>query len=164
MDLRQMAMTTFVLLQATWSVENSRQLIEQLQPSHVIVRRYDSQDAYYLFSVPEALILFTQASTGLSIREALRLDEQSVTPVVEGDTNAEQAPDQCIVLEGGRLIGLFDVTALSQWSISRRGEGENLPSEELGLVLRSMVAEFPEQVQVQTVFSLLVSLFRLSHT
>jgi hypothetical protein len=53
MNLQQVAMTSFVLLQATWPVENSRQLIERLKPSHVIVHRYDPQDAYYLFSFQE---------------------------------------------------------------------------------------------------------------
>lgn len=158
MNLRQMAMTTFVLLQATWPVEKSYHLIELLGPSHVIAHGYDPQDAYYLFSAQEALTLFTHASTGLFVRKALCLDERSATPAVESDTDAEQAPDQCIVLEDGRLVGFFDVAVPPQWSISRRGEDENLPSEESSLALRSVVAEFPEQVQLQTAFSLLVSL------
>ena len=101
---------------------------------------------------------YTGFQRASSVREALRLDEQIVTPVVESDTDAEQAPDQCIVLEDGRLIGFFDVTVLPQWMPSRRGEDENLPSGEPVLELRSLVAEFPEQVQLQAVFSLLVSL------
>jgi len=158
MSLQQVAMTTFVLLQATWSVENSRQLIERLKPSHVIVQSHDPRDVYYLLSAQEAFTLFTQASNRSSVREALRLNERSATPAVEGDIDAEQAPDQCIVLEGSRLVGFFDVTVPPQWIASRRGGDENLPSEEPALELRSLVAEFPAQVQLQTAFSLLVFL------
>ncbi len=158
MNLQQVTMTSFVLLQATWPVEKSRQLIERLKPSHVIVQRHDPQDAYYLFSVQEVLSLLARASDSSFVLEALRLQEHGVTPGVESHTNAEQVPDQCIVLEDGRLVGFFDVTIPPQWSISRRGEGEHLLSGESRLALRSVVAEFPKQVQVQTVFSLLVSL------
>jgi hypothetical protein len=158
MNLQQIAMTTFVLLQATWPVENSRQLIERLKPSHVVVHRHDPQDTYYLFSSQEALALFAHASHVLFVQEAVHLNERSATPTVEGDTDAEQAPDQCIVLESGRLVGFFDVTVDPQWITSRRGEDENLSSEEPILELRSLVAAFPEHVQLQAVFSLLVSL------
>jgi len=158
MNLQQIAMTTFVLLQATWSVENGRQLTEQLKPSHVIVHGRDPLGEYYLFSAHEALTLFAHAPAELSIREAVHLDERSMTPTIEGNTNAEQAPDQCIVLEDGRLIGFFDVTVPPQWIPSRRGESETFPSEESIPRLRSLVAEFPEQVQLQAVFSLLVFL------
>jgi len=158
MNIQQVAMTTFVLLQATWLVGNGRQLTERLKPSHVIVHGHYPQDAYYLFSAQEALTLFAQASNGISIHEAVRLDERSKTPTVEGDTDAEQASDQCIVLESGRLVGFFDVTVPPQLIPSRRGEDENFPSEEPALELRSLVAECPEQIQLQSIFSLLVSL------
>src|SRR2546421_10350770 len=109
MNLQQVAMTTFVLLQATWPVEDGRQLTERLKPSHVIVHDHDPQDAYYLFSAQEALTQFAHVANGLSIHEAAHLDERTAAPAVEGDTDAEQSPDQCIVLEDGRLIGFFDV-------------------------------------------------------
>src|SRR5258708_11623219 len=158
MNLQQVAMTTFVLLQATWSVENSRQLIERLNPSHVIVQHQDPRNAYYLLSAQEAYTLFTQASNRSSVREALRLNERSATPAVEGDIDAERAPDQCIVLEESRLVGFFDVTVPPQWIPSRRGADENLPAGEPVLELRSLVASIPAQVQLQAVFSLLVFL------
>ena len=77
MNIRHVAMNEFVLLQAPWSVKQSRQLIERLQPSHVIVHHHhprgrdilhrvlhthtaNNQDIYYLFSVQEALTLFAR--------------------------------------------------------------------------------------------------------
>src|SRR5947209_16060355 len=110
MDLRQVAMTTFVLLQATWPVERSYHLIEQLGPSHVIVHSYDPQDAYYLFSTQEVLTFLERALNVPSLGEALHLEERKMTPALEGDTDAESAPDQCIVLEEGHLLGFFDAS------------------------------------------------------
>jgi hypothetical protein len=158
MNIQQVAMTTFVLLQATWTVENGRRLTERLKPSHVIVHGRDPQDVYYLFSAQEALTLFAHTSNGLSIREAVRLDERCMTPTVESTTDAEQAPDQCIVLENGRLVGFFDVTVPPQWITSHRSGNGTLSSREPDVTLRSVVAECPERVQQQTVFSLLVAL------
>src|ERR1700730_17101068 len=83
MKLRQITMTTFVLLQATWLGKNSCQLIERLKPSHVIVQSHDPQDAYYLFSAQEALILFSYDSGLSSVRELLRLSERSTTLMVD---------------------------------------------------------------------------------
>ena len=69
MNLQQVAMTSFVLLQATWLVERSHQLIERLKPSHVIVHRYDPQDVYYLFSAQEVLTSFAAISTRFRFRK-----------------------------------------------------------------------------------------------
>lgn len=99
MNLQQVAMTTFVLLQATWLTDNSRQLIGRLQPSHVIVHRREPQEAYYLFATQEATNLFAQAPSMSPVEHALRLDEQVPTPTLAGETDAELAPDQCVILE-----------------------------------------------------------------
>jgi hypothetical protein len=157
MNLQQVAMTNFVLLRATWPVEQSRQLIERLQPSHVIVHHHDLRDAHYLFSAQEALTLLAQAPSVPSVYEALHLNERGTTPVAEGDIDAERVPDQCIVLEEGRLVGFFDVTVPPQWT-SRKGGDESFPPEEPAPELRSLVTDFPECVSLQAVFSLLVSL------
>jgi hypothetical protein len=62
------------------------------------------------------------------------------------------------VLEDGRLVGFFDATISPQWIPSKRGGDKNLPAKKPTLELRSLVAEFPEQVELQTSFSLLVAL------
>src|SRR6266478_6622912 len=108
MDLQKVAMTEFVLLQASWPVEKSRQLIEKLNPSHVIVHRSEAHNDYYLLTAQEALKLLANANNASSVSEALHLAERSATPALEGSTDAESAPDQCIVLEDGRLAGFFD--------------------------------------------------------
>lgn len=158
MNLQQVAMTTFVLLQATWSGENSRQLIERLQPSHVIVHRPEPQEAYYLFAAQEAMSLLAQALTMSSVEHALRLDQQMPTPMLIGETDAELVPDRCVILEDHRLVGFFDASVPPQlWSARRSGDTEHgmTPPD---LHLRSLVAEVPETVQIYVRFSLLVFL------
>jgi len=157
MDLRQVATTTFVLLQATWSVEKSYHLVEQLGPSHVIVHSYNLQDAYYLFSAQEALALLERALNVPSVDEAFRLEERMTTPALAGDVDAESAPDQCIVLEEGHLLGFFDASVPPRPIVLRRGEGEDL-SKGFELEVRSLVADFPKEVHLQETFSLLVFL------
>lgn len=158
MDLQQVAMTEFVLLQPGWPVEKSRQLIERLKPSHVIVHRSEARNDYYLLTAEEALNLLTKANNASSVGEALHLEERSTTIALEGSTDAESAPDQCVVLEDGQLAGFFDVTVPPQHVVSVKRGGESFVSSKPELVSRSLVAEVPEKVQIHVVFSLLVSL------
>jgi len=124
MNLQQVAMTTFVLLQATWSGENSRQLIERLQPSHVIVHRREPQEAYYLFATQEATGLLAQALSMSSVEHAFRLDEQIPTPTLVGETDAERVPDRCVILEDDRLVSFFDASTPPQCSARRNDNTE----------------------------------------
>jgi hypothetical protein len=55
MDVAQVVEMTFVLLQAEWDVEKSRQLVEQVKSTHVIVHRSDPQHYYHLYARQEAL-------------------------------------------------------------------------------------------------------------
>jgi len=158
MDLQEVAMTEFVSLQPNWPVERSRQLIERLKPSHVIVHRSEAHNDYYLLTAEEALNILANANNASSVSEALHLAERSATPALEGSTDAESAPDQCIVLEDGQLAGFFDVTVPPQQVGSVKRRGESFVSNKPELVSRSLVAEVPEKVQVHVVFSLLVSL------
>ncbi len=157
MDLRQLTMTTFVLLQATWPVEKSSHLIERLKPSHVIVHHRNSQDVYYLFSAQEVLGLLTSSLHTSSVYEALHLSERSVTPAFESDTDVERIPDQCIVLEDSDLVGFFDVSFLPELTVRRAGKGHR-PLIKPEPELRTLVAEFPERVRLHERFSLLISL------
>src|SRR5260370_9477354 len=157
MEVRQLTMTTFVLVQATWPVEKSSHLIERLKPSHVIVHHRNSQDVYYLFSAQEVLGLLTSSLHTSSVYEALHLSERSVTPAFESDTDVERIPDQCIVLEDSDLVGFFDVSFLPELTVRRAGKGHR-PLIKPEPELRTLVAEFPERVRLHERFSLLISL------
>jgi len=158
MNLQQVAMTTFVLLRATWSAENSRELLERLQPSHVIIHCPEPQEVYYLLTTQEAMSLLAQARRLSSVEHALCLDKQVPVPTLVGETDAEQVPDRCVILEGDRLIGFFDASVPPQlWSIRRHHDAEpGMATPDFHH--RSLVAQVPKTVQIQERFSLLVFL------
>jgi hypothetical protein len=155
MDLQQIAQTTFVLLEATWPVSRGRELVEALNPTHVIVHRHDPQQYYYLYTREEALGLFHLSVDTYPIQQAFHLHKFDATPLLEAHSNAEDAPDRCIIHEGGKLIGFFDATVPPAIRSRRRGLGEPEPAE---VVDRSVIAEFPDRVELGVVTSLLVSL------
>lgn len=156
MELRDVALTEFVVFQALWSVEKSRQLLEHIKASHVIVHHDDPQDVYFLLDTAKVIALLAPASNVSSLYEALHLDKHPATPVLESDTDAVDAPDQCVVLEEGRLVGFFDAsTAPMSSRLAGQTDGAEIDSE---TVFRSIVAGLPKKVRHQERFSLLVSL------
>lgn len=156
MDLEPIVMTTFILLEAEWPVARGRELVDALQPTHVIVHRSDPQEDYYLYTSQEALELLEHAALAISIQVAFDLSHALATPWVEIHSDAERAPDQCIVHDEGRLVGFFDASVPPSVIRTHRGEAGKPDSEEVSS--RALVAEFPEQVELDEVTSLLVSI------
>ena len=106
MDLQQVAMTEFVLLQASWPVEKSRQLVEQLKPSHVIVHRREARNEYYLLTAEEALNLLKNATNASSVGKApspTRVEYAFITPITRsircGGTPVPVHAPPAVVLE-----------------------------------------------------------------
>lgn len=156
MDLQQVVMTTFVLLESVWSVTKGREFVEKLKPTHVIVHRRDPEKAYYLYSSREALECLEQTAPTLSVEAAFHLHDAVVTPPMEIHANAESAPDRCIIFDEGRLVGFFDASITPSVVRTHKGGTEKPKTEEL--TGQSLVAEFPEQVELDELTSLLVSL------
>jgi CHAT domain len=159
MDLQQVAMTSFVLLQDEWSVVKGLESIETLKmahPTHVIVHHSDKSDDYYIFSIQETLDLLNRAPNTSSLRIALNLQRANATPALEGTSNAESAPDRCIILADGLLVGFFD--ASTPPSLNTKRGGGKATTTILESANRSLLAEFPEQVALGETVSLLVSL------
>lgn len=155
MDPHQITQTRFVLLQAGWPVTKGRALVEALKPPHVIARCSNPEEYYYLYSVEEALTRLNQAADVTAIQVAFDLHETEATPLLEAHTDAEDAPDRCIMQEDGRLLGFFDASVPPVISSRRGTAGTGAPAEALS---RSVVAEFPERVKLDEVNSLFVSL------
>ena len=155
LELEQVAETTFVLLQAEWPVSKGHELVEALKPTHVIVHRIDPQEYYYLYSSQEALDRMNHVADALPIYEAFNLHETDATPLVEAHVNAKNAPNRCIVQKDGQLIGFFDVTVPPVFTRGTRNPGKAEPTE---VADRSVNAKFPEEVELDEVTSLLVSL------
>src|SRR5437660_1458307 len=83
MDLQPVVMTTFILLEAEWPVLRGRELVDALQPTHVIVHRSDPQEEYFLYTSQEALDWLEHAAPALSIQVAFDLNHALATPRVE---------------------------------------------------------------------------------
>src|SRR3954468_8769254 len=111
MEIQEAALSSFILLEASWSPEQSLQLISDLQPTHVIVHRGEPpQDYYYLFQADWTLEHLKVA--GPDINSALELHEEDAIHFIPGAEDSELAPDRCIVHEEGRIIGFFDADYL----------------------------------------------------
>ena len=54
MYIREVASNAYVLLQAKWTVAKASELIDRLDPTHVIVHRSQPTDSYYLYIKSEA--------------------------------------------------------------------------------------------------------------
>ena len=176
MYLHQIAMDTFVLLQADWPAGKAQQLIQRLEPTHVIVQRLDPADEYYLFTRRAALALLDRAGDMTSVEDAFNLYRSAATPALDAYTDAEAVPDRCVVVEEGQIIGFFDVDVPpEQWSRKRGGpvvteKGLFRPGagwtygmlenyvEHAEPVPHSLTTDFPEQVPLNQTVSLLVSL------
>jgi hypothetical protein len=160
-NLQQVAMTDFVLLRAEGSADEGRGLVQSLHPAYVIVQRTEQDNEYfYLFSSAEALALLRNAPQATSIRHALDLQESGATPALESTTvvigAGESIPDRCIVLDNGRPIGYFDATSPPTHSTRGGGAGTTTRAEAKAPT-HSLRAEMPQQVELNTTVSLLIS-------
>jgi len=154
--LREKAMDTFVLLQASWPVNKASQLVRLLKPTHVIVHRTDPRDYYYLYTVAEALRDLAAAPDEMSVHEAFNLHEHQATPTLDGYARLGAAPDRVVMVEEGQVNGFFDAAAAPPQSAPRSRGMTDL--KDAAPITRSLSAEFPEQVRLEETHSLLVSL------
>jgi CHAT domain len=158
MNLQDVAMTNFIFFQPSWSVASSHSLLETLKPSHVIVRRYEPDETYYLLLASDVLDQLAQAPDTAFAEQELRLDASTRVPALDGESDADEAPDRCVVLEEHSLTGFFDVSApFLQPPTRRPGTDQNeVPPQNV-----SLVTQMKEKVQIQQPFSLLISLSAL---
>ena len=155
MDLQSIVMTTFVLLQAEWSVDKGRELVNMVNSTHIIVHRSSPQESYYLYTSQEVLDRLKQAASTTSVQVALDLNGTPPTPLVDIYSEAENLPYQFIMHEDGRLVGFFDASVPPSTGSNKGGWDR---SEAGVLISQSLIAEFPRQVELSELTSLLVSL------
>jgi len=157
MYLHEVASDSYVLLQAKWAVGKARELIGRLDPTHVIVHRSEPTDYYYLYTKSEALGCLTNHDAQATLLDAFVLRESTATPTSDAFAPAEKVPDRAVVMEEGRVVGFFDATVPPTESGTKRGGGERGPGG-VQPVPRSLVTQFPDQVRLGEIVSLLVSL------
>src|SRR5512135_1962341 len=157
MYLHEAASDSYVLLQAKWTVGMARGLIERLDTTHVIVHRSEPTDFYYLYTKSEAIGRLANHDAQTTLFEAFNLPESTATPTSDAFAAADEVPDRAVVLEEGRVTGFFDATVPPTERGTRRGDGE--PGYDgVQPVPRSLVTQFPDQVRLAEIVSLLVSL------
>ena len=157
MYLHEVASDSYVLLQAKWAGGKARELVEQLDPTHVIVHRSEPTDFYYLYTKSEAIGHLANHDVQTTLFDAFKLLESTATPTSDAFAAADEVPDRAVVLEEGRVVGFFDATVPPTERETKRGDGERGPGR-VRPVPRSLVTQFPDQVPLAEIVSPLVSL------
>jgi hypothetical protein len=160
MYLREIAGKNFVLLKADWSTEKARRIIEKRKATHVIVHRLVTDknresDYYYLYTQPCISNILNKSSGQIPISKPLELHEWKATPILDSYTKADAGTINSVIVEDKKVIGFFDADRAAKSFGAREGTGVK---KESSPVKRSLVADFPEQVQLGETVSLLASL------
>jgi hypothetical protein len=157
MYIYEVASDSYVLLLAKWAAGKARELIERLDPTHVIVHPSEPTDSYYLYTKSEAIGRLATHDAQTSLVDAFNLHEYPATPTSDAFAPADAVPDRAVVLEEGRVVGFFDATVPPTERGTKRGGGQRGPGGGPP-VARSLVTQFPDRVRLAEVASLLVSL------
>lgn len=163
MDLIRLAETSFVLLDDETVVDLAKQLLGSTAASHLIIhRRHFGENLYYLFLLGEVLNGLKQCKDSATLAEALELHDSEATPAIEGSTNADRAPDRCVIVNDGQLVGFLDINQ-PPFELAR-GLSEVSPgTSEIAVEQENsfegfLQAEFPDNVLLNETASLLVYL------
>jgi hypothetical protein len=150
MDLERLASTSFVRLDDSWPAGRSRDLVERLRPKHVILRHGAGSELYYLVLADEAIGGLGRIPQAAPTGEAFNWAKLTPAPLVSGDADIDVAPDLCIVVDDGRILGVYDASEPVAFDLMA-GSPDDLGG-------RSLVAEFPEQIALHQEASLVVFL------
>ena len=157
MYVHEVTSDSYVSLRATSRVGKARELLERLNPTHLIVHRSEPSDFYYLYTKSEAMAILGNHDAQATLFDALNLHEYTATPTRDAFTGADLVPNRAVVMEEGRVVGFFDANVPRTEKGTRRGDGERGPGG-VRLVPRSLETQFPDQVFLAEIVSLLVSL------
>lgn len=161
--LREIAYDSFVVLEATWPVDQARQIVSNMNDiTHVIVHRMEGgEEYYYLYTRDEAQSRLAGAPDAATILDGFNLHESAATVTLDAYTLVEAAPDRVVVLDGNDLVQFYDASlslpAFSGEKGTMRGD-ENGSTEAGEPVTRSLMTDFPEKVPLGQKASLLVTL------
>ncbi|MCL4299201.1 MAG: CHAT domain-containing protein [Anaerolineae bacterium] len=154
--LHQIANDDFSLFHADQMATEAIGAVYRLKPASVVVRHWGEGSAYYyLYAAQEFLDVLAQADGEQTLVDALQLQAEAATPDVDAYADAEAAPPRCVVTDGDRVIGIYDVTQPPTVSDRRRSDAESVTIE-TGPVTRLLQADFPEYVSLGQTVSLLV--------
>jgi hypothetical protein len=153
LQLAQVATDRFFLVPGEWPVEMARKLIEALQPKRVVIRSGPrGETVYYLLPTSVAMRIVTGA--GLTVEKAVATAGTRPVPALDAGLDADDAPEQCVVLDDGLLVGIFD-TDLEVPDIQR---GRSAGDPEPGTIVRLLAAEMERRVPLGQTAALLIFL------
>ena len=97
--LHQIANHDFLLFSADQTVNQAREAVGRLNPTGVVVRRWDGSAAqdYYLYIAQKFVDHLAQADSSQLLMAALQLHESSATPALDIFQDAETAPERCVI-------------------------------------------------------------------
>lgn len=150
------ASSSYLLVRSSLSVNKARGFFERLDASHVIVHRLDAEAGYYLYSKPEILESLSGEDDQLRLADALNLVDARPMPAIDCFVDALELPDRAVITDAGRVIGFFDAYHPAPPRMVRRS-GHEQGAGEARSATGSIVAQFPDQVPLNDVLSMLVS-------
>lgn len=154
MELREIAMTNFVLLRDTWTNSNCLELLRHLQPAYAIISKEGMPDQYYLIEASDLSQYLTNASNTASLAEVIATTTYTPVPALESDSEAENAPDQCIVLEDEYPIGFFDASVPPDSGTLRTGREANGEIDFSEFTLPFLVIDAPTSILLDDIVSI----------
>lgn len=156
MTLNEIALKMFILLRTDSTSDDCLQLIRRLKPTHLILVSDGADKVYYLVTAAETLAQLKQAPAASPLSTAISLDQLMPVPALDVATSADDAPDQCIVTAGSRVVGFFDSSLQPKHMATRLGVNGYITAPE-SLTPQSLMAECPDQVELGETTSLIVS-------
>lgn len=160
MELEKVASSSFVLIDAAWPATRVLGLIEQLVPLRLIVRRNGPPESYYLVRPGIARRKLERSEPSTPIEQALDWTGLASVPLLEGADDESAYAGPCIVHDGGRIIGYRESGPPPVFEAAEVRDLAAADAATAGGAGQSLLAEFPEKVQLDATASLLVSLVR----
>lgn len=147
--------TSFVLVQAHWLVADALKIAQAVTSSHIIVHRIEgNEEYYYLLEREQFLRMLSSQSQNASVKRALDLHESGASPTRDRFDSKAQMTESTVIVEDGTLVGFSQPPRRTRGGTrggpTRRSQVESVP--------RKLTADFPEEVNLGSVATLLVEL------
>jgi CHAT domain len=147
---------SFTLIEADWDVARANELLNHIRSTHIVIHRNDpvgrGRNLYYLFKTSEAERLIKNKAGNINLITALDLREGGATPTFSKHMTG--LPSRGIIVDDERVVGFID-SAISKGIT--RGETRGMPEPEQ-LSPFYLSAEFPKEIEIEDIHSLLVSI------
>jgi hypothetical protein len=118
MYLHQIASSSFVAVNGDRDAVQALTLLRHLRPKHLVVR--ETTERLHLFTREQVTPILLQARPGDHLATLLSLSSLTPAPILDAYSDADAAPDRCLVQERGGVTGVLDF-ANSEWNTTTRG-------------------------------------------